>query len=89
MVKDENGKTILERYYEDQAGHAFTFQMMAYISRLNKLKEALAKNYDVIIAERSLQTDRVVFAQMLKDDKKISVIEFAVYLKWFDTFKVA
>jgi deoxyadenosine/deoxycytidine kinase len=86
-IRDSSGKTILERYYHDPEAYAFTFQMMAYITRLNRIKEALAGGYDVIIMERSLQTDRLVFAQMLKDEGKISDIEFAVYTKWFDSFQ--
>lgn len=87
QIRDSNNKTILECYYDDQQTYAFTFQMMAYITRLNRIKEALAGDYDVIIMERSLQTDRLVFAQMLKDEAKISEIEFAVYTKWFDSFQ--
>ena len=60
---------------------------MAYISRLNRIKEALNGDYDVIIMERSLQTDAKVFAQMLKDENKITTIEFAVYKKWFNSFQ--
>lgn len=87
QIRDSTGKTIIECYYENQHAYAFTFQMMAYITRLNRIKEALAENYDMIIMERSLQTDRLVFAQMLKDEAKISEIEFAVYTKWFDSFQ--
>lgn len=87
QIRDSTGRTILERYYHDPKAYAFTFQMMAYITRLNRIKEALAGGYDVIIMERSLQTDRLVFAQMLKDEGKISDIEFAVYTKWFDSFQ--
>lgn len=87
QIRNSTGKTILECYYDDQQAYAFTFQMMAYITRLNRIKEALAGNYDMIIMERSLQTDRLVFAQMLKDEAKISDIEFAVYTMWFDSFQ--
>ena len=86
-IRDSSGKTIIECYYEDQKSYAFTFQMMAYITRLNRIKEALTGDYDVIIMERSLQTDRLVFAQMLKDEAMITDIEFAVYTKWFDSFQ--
>ena len=85
-ITDENGCTILERYYADQATYAFSFQMMAYISRLKKIKDALLEDYDIIIMERSLETDRRVFAQMLKDEDKISQIEFTIYNEWFDYF---
>jgi deoxyadenosine/deoxycytidine kinase len=38
-IKDENGITILEKFYEDSEKYAFSFQMMAYISRLKVLKD--------------------------------------------------
>jgi len=86
-IKDENDVTILENYYKDQNKFAFSFQMMAYISRLSMLKKEINKNkYDIIITERSTNTDRYVFAKMLFDDKKIDKIQYAIYLKWFDEF---
>ena len=43
----DNDKTILEKYYENKKQYAFSFQMMAYISRLSQLKEALKKGYNI------------------------------------------
>jgi deoxyadenosine/deoxycytidine kinase len=86
-ITDVNGKTILELYYKDQKKYAFSFQMMAYISRLSSLRKAISEGYDIIIAERSLETDKNVFAQMIYDDKIISDIEFNIYLKWFEEFQ--
>jgi deoxyadenosine/deoxycytidine kinase len=85
-IKDSNGITILEKYYDNIEKYAFAFQMMAYISRLSIFRKALQGNYDVIITERSMYTDFHVFAQMLYDDKKIEEIEFVIYKKWFDEF---
>ena len=33
-IKDENGTTILEKFYGNQEKYSFPFQMMAYVSRL-------------------------------------------------------
>jgi deoxyadenosine/deoxycytidine kinase len=86
-IKDENGVTILEKFYEETEKYAFQFQMMAYISRLSILREALKnKRTKYIITERSVYTDANVFAKMLYDDKKISLIEYTIYKKWFDEF---
>ena len=60
--------------------------MIAYITRLSNLKKALSKDYDVIITERSIYTDRNVFAKMLYDSKKINEIEYIAYNQWFDEF---
>jgi len=115
-IKDENGTTILEKFYGDQEKYSFSFQMMAYISRLKLLKETfskirsdmlelatntlhsltssgldITKNYFeqkkfIIITERSLYTDKMVFAKMLYDNGKIENINYQIYLNWFNTF---
>jgi len=85
---DTNGTSILELFYADQSKYAFTFQMMAYISRLAILKKAFNSGYDIIISERSLETDRNIFEKMLYHDDKITHIEHQIYSKWFDTFKL-
>jgi deoxyadenosine/deoxycytidine kinase len=86
-IKDETGKNIIELFYANQETYAFSFQMMAYISRLTALKDAMEQHPDaIIITERSVYTDKYIFAQMLFDDKKISSIEYHIYNKWFDYF---
>ena len=85
-IVDKNGKTILANYYENQQKYSFSFQMMAYISRLSSLKKAIKQGYDIIICERCVLTDRMVFAKMLYDDNKMEEIEYTIYLKWFDEF---
>jgi deoxyadenosine/deoxycytidine kinase len=85
QIKDESGN-ILQHYYKDQKRYAFAFQMMAYISRLAILKQAIEKGYKYIITERCLDTDKHIFCQMLYDDGFINEIEFQIYNKWFDEF---
>jgi len=87
-VKDDNGVDMLSKFYADQEKYSFAFQMMAYISRLSLLKRAYQENPTdaIIITERSVHTDRYVFAKMLYDDKKIEDVEYKIYLKWFDEF---
>jgi deoxyadenosine/deoxycytidine kinase len=90
-IKDESGKTMLEHFYSDQVKYSFSFQMMAYVSRLKVLRDALKSISNenkqmIIISERSLNTDKMVFAKMLYDDKKIERMNYQIYLNWFDTF---
>ena len=92
-IKDENGETILKKFYADQEKYSFSFQMMAYVSRLKVLRDTLKTikndNEDrniIIITERSLYTDKMVFAKMLYDSKKIEHVNYQIYLNWFDTF---
>jgi deoxycitidine kinase/deoxyguanosine kinase len=110
-IKDENGITILEKFYDNQEKYSFSFQMMAYISRLKLLKDTISQiktrqsfvsnqnfeeiinnNYElekpkyIIITERSLFTDKMVFAKMLYDTGKIEHVNYQIYLNWFNTF---
>lgn len=87
-IKDEQGHTVLEKFYGDQRRYAFTFQVMAYISRLTMLKRAIKENPDckVIIIERSLSADKNIFMQMLHDDGKADKMEYDIYNKWYSEF---
>jgi len=87
QIKDDEGKTLLTKFYNDQKKYSFAFQMMAYISRLNILRKTIEKNPGkIIISERSLYTDKYVFAQMLYDDQKMESVEYQIYNNWFHSF---
>jgi deoxyadenosine/deoxycytidine kinase len=86
-VCDKDGVNILTNLYKDIRANAFKFQMMAYISRLSLLRKAVKnKKIKLIITERSVETDRNVFAKMLYDTGDISHDEFQIYTLWFDEF---
>jgi deoxyadenosine/deoxycytidine kinase len=62
------------------------------MQKINKLcsEEALDENFKldkyIIITERSLYTDKYVFAKMLYDQGKIEDVCYQIYLNWFDEF---
>jgi len=64
---------------------------MAYISRLKILRDTFEEHKNtnkqfIIITERSLYTDKHVFAKMLFDQQKIEDVCYQIYLNWFDEF---
>lgn len=86
-IRDHAGLTMLEKFYGNQEKYSFSFQMMAYISRLATIRKAIRENPGcVFISERCLHTDKYVFAKMLYDDHKIESVDYQIYNKWFDTF---
>jgi len=96
-IRDEHNVPILTKFYEDQERYGFSFQMMAYLSRLSLLKKTIedflkrkqennSKEKLIIITERSLLTDRDVFCKMLYDTKKICSLDYNVYNKMVDMF---
>jgi deoxycitidine kinase len=87
-IKDKNGMNALDCFYSDQKRNSFCFQILAYITRLKKLMDIIKNNKDkIIITERSIETDRNVFAKMLYEDDYLNSIEWVTYNYWFDTFK--
>ena len=93
-VKDKYGVSMLQKYYSNPTKYAFAFQMMAYTSRLKilrkmeaKLREEIKNGEDrLIITERSILTDKYVFAQMLYDEGKMEDVEFQIYNEMFEEF---
>jgi deoxyadenosine/deoxycytidine kinase len=81
--KDKEGKNILQYFYEDPKRFAYTFQNVAFISRVEKLGEVdLSKKY--IFIERSIWSDKNVFAKNCYENGLMTDIEFQLYEKWFD-----
>jgi deoxyguanosine kinase len=86
-IKDEDGVNALECFYNDQKKNSFCFQILAYITRLKKLIDCIkSKDSQFIICERSIETDKYVFAKMLYEAGNISSIEWETYNYWYKCF---
>lgn len=88
QIKSKEGKNMIELFYANPSKYAFSFQMMAYISRFTMIKNAVQENPNcVILTERCLLTDCAVFASMLHDQGHLLEEEFTIYKTWFHTFQ--
>jgi deoxyadenosine/deoxycytidine kinase len=86
-IQSEEGKSMIELFYSNKEKYAFSFQMMAYISRLSILEKTMKKYSNcILISERSLLADYYVFAKMLYEDDLISHENYQIYTKWFNHF---
>ena len=92
MVNDQN---ILEAFYNDMATVALPFQLIALITRrqlfLEKIKEAEKIESEtgkevILITERTITSDRYIFAKMLNKDGFISDAGMVAYNLWNDIF---
>jgi deoxycitidine kinase/deoxyguanosine kinase len=88
-IQDDNGVNMLTKFYENQDKYAFPFQVMAFATRILKMKNEMKKkpNAKIIICERSLEADYNIFAKMLHDDGKIETINYNVYLQFYELYK--
>lgn len=90
-LKNKEGKNLLELFYEDKKRWAYTFQNAAILTRLRTIELALQEplsegKIPVYLCERSVLTDRFVFAEMLKDSGDIDDLEWQLYSMWFDNY---
>jgi deoxyadenosine/deoxycytidine kinase len=91
-LKNAEGKNLLELFYEDKRRWAYTFQNCAILTRLKNIQDAVEnldttlKGPQVIITERSVLTDKHVFADMLYSSGDIDMLEWDLYESWFNEF---
>jgi len=81
QIQDSDGENILEKFYRDPQKYAFSFQILAHATRLSNLKRTIKENpeCEFIICERSLESDKKVFANMLYNEGKIDTVCFQIY----------
>ncbi len=76
---------LLEAFYRDMNRWAFTFQTMAFLTRARTWKEGLVlTNHSRVVLERSLLTDRHVFATNAYRLGAMSDVEWQVYCALWD-----
>lgn len=91
-MTNEHGDSLLKLFYKDKARWSYTFQNAAILTRLLDTQRILKEwkpttgMLPIIITERSVLTDRHVFADMLHDDGKLDDLEWKLYLKWYEAY---
>ena len=71
---------LLEAFYRDMNRWSFTFQILAFITRAKTWQEILARtSHSRIVLERSIFTDRHVFATSMHHLGAMSETEWQVY----------
>ena len=91
-MKSSSGESLLELFYKDTTRWSYTFQNCALLTRLMDTIKIIKEwrptdgKLPIIITERSVLTDRHVFADMLYRQGKMDDLEWTLYLKWYNAF---
>lgn len=87
-LKNADGTNLLELFYKDKKRWAYTFQNCAILTRLKNIQDAVENHPSekVFITERSILTDKYVFAEMLHNSGDINSLEWELYESWFQIF---
>ena len=90
-ISDDDNNSILSEFYIDKKRNAYMFQNFAFITRISTLKSILNKIKNIssmfqnnyLIVERSIYSDKNVFAKMLYDNQDMTQLEYKIYNYWF------
>ena len=86
-LKNQHGESLLEIFYKNKERWSYTFQNVAVLHRFQNLHSALQgldpNKPNVIVMERSLLTDKMVFTAMLRKQGCIDDLEMQIYEQWF------
>ncbi len=82
-VTNSDGKNILQTFYDDIPRWAYTFQNIAYVTRMMKIERTIrSSTSDYVFLDRSIDTDRYVFEKMLWEEGQLQKIEHEAYEIW-------
>jgi deoxyadenosine/deoxycytidine kinase len=82
QFKDSENNNILNMFYKDQKRWSYTFQMNAFMTRIESIKKKYKSN-KINFIERSIYTDKNCFALICKEKGFINEIEWNLYNNWF------
>lgn len=82
-IQDSKGENLLGYFYQDIKRWAYTFQSVAFRTRIQEMEKKV-KNDSINIIERSVYTDRNVFAKNCHSNGLMNDIEWFDYTNWHD-----
>lgn len=82
QLSDKNNKNIIEHFYDDPKRNCYMFQTFAFISRLQHLD--MIEDNKFYIIERSVLSDKNIFALNCYENNLMSDIEWKTYNTWFE-----
>ena len=82
-LSDSQGKNILQYFYDDMNRYTYTFQSFAFLSRA-MLLDKIDQKVDIVFIERSIFSDKNIFAKNCYQNGSMSEIEWNLYNKWFE-----
>lgn len=82
-IDDASGRNILQNFYEDQNRWSYSFQTFTFLTRMEDMMTK-PQQKPIRFVERSVYTDKFVFAKSLTDMGKMSRLEWNMYNDWWN-----
>lgn len=81
-IRDSQNKNILDHFYTDMPKYSYAFQSIAFLTRVRSL-EKIKPNIKYVFVERSIFSDKEVFAKNCFHTNMMTEIEWKLYQTWF------
>lgn len=78
---------VLKEFYADPVRWAYTFQSLAFATRLSTTLTTPIKG-DHVLLERSIYTDRFCFTELQVEFGNMNDLEYAAYLEWYKLMEI-
>jgi deoxyadenosine/deoxycytidine kinase len=74
----------LQAFYSDMKSNAYSFQTFVYASRVMRVREYVEKfsSTQVFLIERSVISDKYLFAKLLQESEHFTPVQSAMYEHW-------
>jgi len=76
------GGNLLELFYNDPKRWSYTFQSYALLSRMRLQREPFGADCQARLSERSIHSDRYIFARNCFETGLMTETEWAIYQEW-------
>lgn len=87
-LKNEQGVSLFELFYNDPVRYSYLFQTNILYTRFNKIKTLMEPTDEnknkIVVCERSIMTDLNVFVEAARDLGNLSSIEYEVFVNWYN-----
>lgn len=95
-IKNEEGVSLFELFYQDPVRYSYLFQTNILYSRFNKIKNLMKPTKEegkggegetedkIVVCERSIMTDLHIFVEAAKDLGNLSSVEYEVFVNWYN-----
>ena len=75
---------ILQKFYDDQERWSYSFQSYTFLTRMEEIMTAENSPSKINIVERSIFSDRKIFAESLHSNGKMTDTEWQMYCQWWN-----
>lgn len=82
-LTDDQGVNILDYFYNDTKRYAYTFQNLAFVSRIENM-DLIDSTKEYVFIERSIWSDKNIFAKNCFEMGSMNSIEYKLYNRWFN-----